>query len=136
MKTSLIVVALFSAVSILAGCGSSSDGSSDGSGDSQSSASSDSAPFACHSTQDGITSAAIDTCQSFSAMPNAERSQWCTYPGDTVVSSCSTDGVVATCTFTDRLGENVVYFYKDDPDYDADSAKKFCDEYQGTMSFN
>ena len=136
MKTSILGFALVSAVSILVGCSggsSSSDGSSESAG---SGASSDTAPLACHSIHDGVTPGSVDTCQSFSAMPNDERSQWCTYPGDTVVSSCPTNGVVATCTFTDRLGVNVVYFYQDDADYDPDSAKNFCDEYRGTMSFN
>ena len=135
MKTSLFGLVLVSAVTVLVGCSGGSSSPESSTGDSSGTAV-DSASFACHSTQDGVTSDAIDTCHSFSAMPNDERSQWCTYPGDTVVSSCSTDGVVATCTFTDRLGENVVYFYRDDPDYDSDSAKKFCDLYQGTMSFN
>jgi hypothetical protein len=115
---------LVSAAAILSGCGSNASSGGDdpaGSG----AAASDTAPLSCEGT--------IDDCHSYAAMPNDERSQWCTGDGDVLVPNCSTADVIATCVYTNRLGENDVYWYQGTEEAAADM-QEFCTTYGGTLT--
>ncbi len=68
-------------------------------------------------------------------MPNDERSQWCAAPGEQIVDECPTANLLATCTFTNRLGVNVWHWYADD-ETGPDLMKQSCDDFQGVFALN
>ena len=134
MKTSLFGLVLVSAASVLVGCSAGSTSSDDASGSSASNESPDSAPLSCSGGTDPLGNP-TDACTSYSAMPNDERSQWCSAPGEKVVDQCPTENVFATCTFTNRLGTNVWHWYNDDQT-DPALMRQSCSDFQGTFAVN
>ena len=117
-KHALLFVASL-AVNFLAGCSGSSD-SSDGS---------DGSAFACVTpTSDFQT----HHCTAFESMPDYLRDGNCdTAGGETIVASCPTDDLAATCTVPNSNFQSITYYFYSDSD--LAEGQTFCKDMHGTF---